>query len=88
MRGALCALIVVVILLVCFASSEEFRECYWCESRMPVNGVSVLNPYVWPYSGTNHVDDLYILNHDAGVDLGFAGGPLYSLNTPDHVELI
>lgn len=88
MRGIICAGIVLSILLICFVSSEEFQACYQCDKRMPINGVSVLNPFVWPYSGTPHVDDLYILNHDSGVDLGFTGGPLYSLNTPDHIELI
>lgn len=79
---------VIFVLFILFVSPEGFRDCDDCDKKMPSTGVSVINPFVWPYSGTSHVDDLYILNHDNGVDLGFKTGPLYSLNTPDHVELV
>lgn len=51
---------------------------------MAAGGTVVLNPYVWPYSGTQCVDDLYIANEDKGLNVGIDSTSLYSLTTPDH----
>jgi len=68
--------------------SEGYRSCRGCDGRMSVDGTLVINPYIWPYSGANCVDDMYVMNRDNGTDFGFGKGPLTHLNTPDHVELI
>jgi hypothetical protein len=93
-------LIVIVILLWWFGyiggvscgsdgrGKEAFRSCNDCIGVMPRDGIAVVNPYVWPYSGISCVDDLYVLNKDTGLGLGFGSGPLTHLSTPDHVELI
>lgn len=70
------------------AAAEGYRSCRDCDGYlMPANGITVINPFVWPYSGTQCIDDLYILNKDVGLDLGFRSGPVTHLNTPDHVVL-
>lgn len=67
---------------------ENYGPCNYCDDyRVPRNGTLVLNPYVWPYSGTQNVDDLYILSRDNGTDFNFECGPLTQLNAPDHVIL-
>ncbi len=69
--------------------SETYSSCRDCDGyRMNKSGTLVINPFIWPYSGASCVDDLYILNKDSGLDLGFNQGPLTHLNTPDHVELV
>ena len=81
--------LVLVIIIWWLWGREGFGVCRDCNGyRMPRDGVPVLNPYIWPYSGTACVDDLYILNKDTGVDLNFTRAPLTHLNTTDHVELV
>jgi hypothetical protein len=66
-------------------STEGYRSCRDCTGySMSKSGTTVINPFVWPYSGTSCVDDLYIKNKDVGLDLGFTLAPI-SPNTPDHV---
>jgi hypothetical protein len=65
---------------------ENYKSCRDCgNDSVAANGTIVVNPFVWPYSGSQCVDDLYILNKDTGVDIGTGKGPLTHLNTPDHV---
>ncbi len=69
-------------------SEEAYRSCRHCdEYKMNKNGTPVLNSFIWPYSSTASVDDLYILNKDSGLQLNFSTAPLTHLSTPDHVEL-
>jgi hypothetical protein len=90
------AIVLVVLLLVLWycgympacGRSEGYRSCRGCDGMMSRAGTLVINPYVWPYSGANCIDDLYISSKDSGIDFGFGRGPLTHLNTPDHVELI
>lgn len=85
----LISVIIIALLIIWFTRYEGYRSCRDCYGLyMPKNGMSVLNPFVWPYSGTQCIDDLYIINKDSGVDLGFKHPPLTHLNTPDHVELV
>jgi hypothetical protein len=86
-------LIIVLVLMWYFGyilvrRTEAYRSCRDCIGRMPRDGILVVNPFVWPYSGTACPADLYILNKDIGTGLGFGSAPLTHLNTPDHVELI
>ncbi len=86
-------LIVILIALWYFGyigtgHQEAYRSCHDCINKMPRDGILVVNPYVWPYSGTSNIDDLYILNKDIGTNLGFGTAPLTHLSTPDHVELV
>lgn len=70
-------------------AAETFRSCAPCDdNRMRKDGTVVINPFVWPYSGAQCIDDLYILNNDSGVNLSFTGGPLMHLHTPDHVAMV
>ncbi len=86
-------LLVILIFLwyfgyIALGRGEAYRSCSDCINKMPRDGILVVNPFVWPYSGTANVDDLYILNKDIGTNLGFNTAPLTHLSTPDHVELI
>ena len=86
-----CVVIVILLLIVWFcwsAPRESFRSCRDCDFyRMPSGGVTVLNPFVYPYSGMQCVDDLYVLRDDKGIALESSRAPLTHLNTPDHVVL-
>lgn len=86
----LTTLIVAAILIIWLNRTESFRSCAGtpCDGHMPRNGIAVVNPFVWPYSGTPYLDDLYILNKDTGLNLGFDSPPITHLSTPDHVELM
>lgn len=65
--------------------TENYRSCGDCDNHnMPTNGISVLNPFIWPYSGTPCVGDLY--NSDKSTDAQ-SSGSLTHLNAPDHVVL-
>jgi hypothetical protein len=89
LKVALLVSILLVLYWYFYLYTEAYRSCRGCDDyRMPRNGVAVLNPFIWPYSGTSCVDDLYILNKDSGVNLNFSEAPLTHLSTPDHVELI
>lgn len=82
-------LIVAILLIIYFARKESFLPCIDCsDNYVPKKGVLVINPFVWPYSGTKCVDDLYILNSDYDQDIGFSRPQMRHLNTPDHVELV
>lgn len=97
----LIAVVVILFLYVCWIEkdslstwfkkpTEKYGPCYNqpCDNyKMPRNGSPVLNPFIWPYSGTQNVDDLYILNKDSGTDFNFECGPLTQLSAPDHVIL-
>lgn len=85
-------LVIVIFLIALYLSDvypmEKYRSCRDCDDYvMAPNGTPVLNPFIWPYSGTRCVDDVYILSKDAGVDIGTAITPLTHLNSPDHVIL-
>ena len=96
MIGAIIIVIVIVLAVAWWRGwswadipfMESFRSCSGCDGRMYPSGMSVLNPFMYPYSGVSCVDDMYIFNHDNGLDLGFPKGPLTHLSTPDHVELV
>lgn len=87
-------LVIVIFLIVLYMTdfgalkSEKYRSCRDCDGyQMAPNGMPILNPFIWPYSGTRCVDDVYILGKDAGVDIGTNVGPLTHLSSPDHVIL-
>jgi len=84
----LLGVVAIIAIYYWYDNIEHYGPCKDCDGyKMPRNGVSVLNPYVWPYSGTQCVDDLYILNKDTGTDFNFASGPLTQASAPDHVIL-
>ncbi len=91
------ALLLVLTLIVLWycgylgggCTTEGYRSCRECSpTGMSSGGALVVNPFIWPYSGTGCVSDLFILNKDAEIDFGFDKGPLTHLSTPDHAELI
>ena len=86
---AIIAIIAIIDMLVYnYDSIENYSPCMDCDGyKIPRNGISVLNPYVYPYSGTQCVDNLYILNKDIGTDFNFAKGPLTQASDPDHIIL-
>lgn len=64
--------------------SEPFRSCNDCRTqRLSTAGTPVLNPYVWPKSGTDCINSIYA---DGSVPYG-RNVPLTHLNTPDHALL-
>lgn len=81
-------LLVVLIFVWYMMPQEDFLSCRGCSGKMKPGGTLAINPYVWPYSATYNVDDLYVLNKDYGIDFGFTDGPLYHKNTPDHTEMV
>ena len=85
-------LLIVVLLITLYFTElnprEKYRSCRDCDGySMSPTGTPVINPFIWPYSGTRCVDDVYILGKDAGIDIGTTVGPLTHLNSPDHVIL-
>ena len=85
MIALICMIVIAVLVIYYYNHIENYGPCRSCDGyKMPRNGISVLNPYVWPYSGTQCVDDLYILNKTTGADFNFASGPLTHASDPDH----
>lgn len=85
--GGFIAIVVLCVYVIIVPRTERYRSCNDCGGRsIPRFGVSVLNPYVWPYSGGSCVNDMYVINRDHGIDIDFAPTPSH-LSTPDHVEL-
>ena len=63
---------------------ENLTECTSCDSYMTDDGSSVLlNPYVWPFSGTRAVDDIRVLEKDRGVNPN-SDIPIAQASVPDH----
>lgn len=81
------AMLLAVYLLATNSSPESFAPCP-CDNPSTPKSVTVLNPFIWPYSGTPCVDDLYMLAQTRKDDtiLNTPRGPLTHLNSPDHVE--
>lgn len=77
-------LLTIIIVLLMIQSRENMVECTSCDSYMTDDGSSVmLNPYVWPYSGSRSVDDIRVLEKDRGVNPA-AGVPIAQASVPDH----
>ncbi len=76
---AVLIVIVVVLVWMCY-TQEGFWPCNYCDTYSPLKSPPVvLNPYVWPYSGTGAVEDIYIHELDnPGVK------SMYNQFTPDH----
>ncbi len=67
--------------------AEGFWPCVHCDdySRYIVRKPTViLNPYIWPYSGTTSNEDIYIQDIDSAHAIS-NGIPMYNQFTPDHV---
>lgn len=83
--------IVIIIILLAFWTwrQENYAPCPpdECPTRMPPEGLTIINPYIWPASGTIYPDELYFLRESTGIGLSFGGPPLTHLNAPDHVVL-
>lgn len=73
-------LCILIIAIVAYAQLREgFRSCYDCDHRpLNKNGVTVLNPFIWPYSATECVDSLYLENTKVQAPK--------SPNVPDHAQ--
>ena len=76
------------------SSGEGFRACTDCDSYGMQNyGRYVVNPFIWPYSGTGCGDGISISSRDEGIQYGEDGTlhgedihvPMTHLSTPDHV---
>lgn len=84
-------LLIIIFLVVLYwkdLAGESYRSCRDCDGyQMSPKGTPVINPFIWPYSGTRCVDDVYILGKDTGIDIGTSVGPLTHLSSPDHVIL-
>lgn len=61
---------------------EDFGYCPGCSHiGISKEGTPVINPYIWPFSGTDCIDDIYAVNKlDDEI-------PLTHASTPDHVVL-
>lgn len=78
-------LLLIIILLYWY---EGFRSCSGCSGAVDRAGTPILNPYSWPYSGTQCVDDIYIGSKDSNINYEFKPPAPVHLSTPDHVELV
>ena len=95
MLAVICIICLIAIWYVVSGRLEGFRSCRYCaDQKLSKKGTLVLNPYVWPYSGTECIDSIYDAEHLTSADNSadytpkdFGNGPLVHLNTPDHVEL-
>ena len=83
-------LIFAIIYYLWSPEIENYKQCRGCDDdiRMLDGGMTVYNPYVWPYSGTEHPDSLYQLPATEQVCYGFKNSPMTHSNTPDHVILM
>ena len=84
-------LLLIIVLLLWRSraqlSTENLMECTSCDSYMEDNGSSyLLNPLVWPFSGTRAVDDIRVLEADRGVTPN-SFVPIAMAMVPDHVAL-
>ncbi len=54
-------LIVLVILIICIKMSpaEHFGACSYCDGSVERTGLTSVNPYVYPYSGSGCLTDVY-----------------------------
>lgn len=80
---AVVAIMLAIVLLK--NERENFGYCVpddKCSRALSKEGTLVINPYMWPYSGTTCIDDLYAVNKMQD-DMP----PLTSLSAPDHVVL-
>lgn len=66
-------------------SMREGLTCGGCDGyKLPSQGLTVINPFIWPYSATGCTDVLYELDRGSNIDFGFP--PLgQAQNTQDHV---
>lgn len=80
---------IIAIYYFASASAEHYKSCLDCDDdiRMLDGGNVVLNPYIWPYSGTADVGRIYQMNPEDRMCFGFKDEPLIHLNMPDHVIL-
>ena len=79
--------IVSVLVLLAYTNklSEHYSPCSDCDRNVLAGGgTSVLNPFIYPYSATSCVDDIYKLKNK---EFNFGAGAMYHQNTPDHVIL-
>lgn len=68
--------------------SEGYKSCMSCNDdyRMLDGGMVVVNPYVWPFSGTECISGLYKPAMAAKFD--FKDRPMIHHTQPDHVILM
>lgn len=68
---------------------EHYGVCKDCDLvSMPRNGILVLNPYIWPYSGAPCINDLYKMNKQHPIEFGYDNEAPYHLQAADHVALM
>jgi hypothetical protein len=81
----LVVLLVVAIIMLMWGN-ESFTACHDCDqsARFPYSDL-VVNPFIWPYSGTPCTDDLY--REYRTLKAPQEKAPLTHLSTPDHVVL-
>jgi hypothetical protein len=58
------SLVIVAIILVLFYYNKKenlkhYKPCRNCTGNLPKGGMTIMNPFTWPMSGANCVDDLY-----------------------------
>jgi len=97
--GTVNTFIIVVLILVAgitflrkmnkSTTQEGYRSCRGCDGNvMPWNSPLALNPFVYPYSGTSCLDDVYKLGADGSVDVGFNDKTLTHLSEPNHIQMV
>ncbi len=95
MQNTLRLLLLIIIIIILSYSiyghfiyghdiNESLTECTSCDSyRKPDCDSVLLNPFVWPWSGTNSPDDIRVLEKDRDVNEN-ADVPIVSASVPDH----
>jgi hypothetical protein len=95
-------LVIILVLVIAIVLISYFSRCFCGVLRESFGGCKcdpgdyhtpkiefpILNQFVYPCSATSCADDLYLLQKDSNFGMRFNQGPLTTLNTTDHVELI
>ncbi len=88
------AAIAIILVVYYFGSaykvdkSEHYLPCSDCTTQLAHTNQYALNPFVYPYSGTEAINDMYRQNKAGTLTMDFAvNKSVQNRFTPDHVLL-
>ena len=82
----------LVVIAACYyfiPTAENYKSCLneSCEGTLRMNNTSFINPFIWPYSASERINDLHFASEEERKYYGFGAGPLTNQTEPDHVVL-
>lgn len=60
--GAAVCIVLVIVLVWSRAKkkvAEGYKPCAVCDLTLPKGGINILNPFIWPWSATRCLGDVY-----------------------------